>query len=234
VFEPKNLIAGLHALDPETAMFELARRIQAEDKKEWKNPEYEAAIHLLEQIAKRNKQSNILKTRFKEIDGAHIYLGETTARILSILAPVVKAKREKEAEEGYKKKIEEELNRPKYGYAVLTSEEKARCHELLNQVRDTIQKSDLEIEKKNAISAQLNELSGEIDKDITPVKGFAALAGDFFITYNTLIGVAEPAIEATRRLVRIVFARSAEDQGLQLPAPNQAPMLEAKEPRAEG
>ena len=232
MFDARAFTVGLRELDDDTAMFELARRIQQARKEDWGLPEFEAAILLLNRIAKERKQQRRLTVRSPNTQSEE-YLGTCTKDLLEKLAPIVKRKREAEKLAKYKEDIENELSQPRFGYACLTPEEKGECHQLLIQIRDIIQRSNLDTEKKNAISGRLSALSSEIDKDVTPVEGFSALWGDFIITYNSLADMAMPAVEKTKKLVGIIFNRSAEDQGLQLPAPKQMPMLEDKQREAK-
>ena len=228
-FDPKQYMTTISGIQPpEAALLKLIEILRG-NLSSFTTAEFDASVALVAAFLEKH-----LKLQFdvskRPSEGGRAYFD----RVCQSLEPQVKARLH---EKTHKRRYEELVGQfdealeiyasghPKFGYAKLDAAEKKLCHEHLSAIREIIECSQLDAEKRNAILKRLNDLSAEVDKDYTSVDGFAALAGDCLISYVNLAEKARPAIEITRKLLTTVFSRSAVDQGIVLPPAQDLPLL---------
>lgn len=224
VFTASYFLSHLDRSSPEAACASLVAGLLAAKSEKWDDADREAAEFLLIEFVDRNLNKKPV-TKLLGIESSKTRY-ETILKEYSEWLEHQLDEREKSIKlESHKSSIKKAIDAfsllgpaPKFGYAILTAEEKKSCHQHLNDLRETIDRSSLDTEKKNAILSRINQLKSEIDKDITPVEGFSALIGDILIACPGLAQKAGHAANSVRRLIQTVLGRSAADQGVNLGA----------------
>lgn len=115
----------------------------------------------------------------------------------------------------------------------LDADAKTKLRQMLNHIRETVDKLDISVAKKEALYKRINALQDEIDRDRTRYEAFAAL----------IIEAADDSGEAAKRLepvVRLIervgaaigVAKRAEDSQPKLPPRKEPKRIEP--PKANG
>jgi hypothetical protein len=127
------------------------------------------------------------------------------------------------------------VTRSRQHSVALDADAKSKLRQMLNHIRETVDKLDISVAKKEALFKRINALQDEIDRDRTRYQAFAAL----------MIEVCDDAGKAAKRLepvVRLVervgnalgIAKRAEDAQPKLPPHNEPKKLEPPKLKKNG
>jgi hypothetical protein len=111
------------------------------------------------------------------------------------------------------------IERAKVYSVALDAISKTKLRHLLDQIRETVDKLDISVAKKDRLYSRINALQVEIDRERTPFQAFAAL----MIEACDDIGEAAKRLEPAVRLIERVAAalgkeKRSEDAQLKLPS----------------
>ena len=112
------------------------------------------------------------------------------------------------------------------GFTTLTAEEKEALHTHINSMRKLIEKSKLNIKKKNGLLAKLNILAKDVDLAGTNTDRFFGFLLDISLVAGQMATNAKPMIDEWKEALRILARSRAREEGVSLPVGNELPSLE--------
>lgn len=116
-----------------------------------------------------------------------------------------------------------------FGFAILNEDDRTRIFSAIEKLRSIFEQSDLSRKKKDALLAKLSELHKEAAREFTATERFFGFLGDLSFVIGQMAKNAKPAIDEAKDMARIVMNRRGEQEGVQLPAPEDLPQLPAPE-----
>jgi hypothetical protein len=114
-----------------------------------------------------------------------------------------------------------------FGFARLSSAERAEIHNHLQKIRDVIESSNIDHRKKNALLDRLNALSHEVDKAGTKMDGFVAVWVDLWFAFGAGAAAAKPAFDELKDVLKILYQSRAKEEQTSLPTPQDQLQLPA-------
>jgi hypothetical protein len=118
----------------------------------------------------------------------------------------------------------------RFGYAHLSTEEKAHIRTKLSTIKKAIDASDLSPRKKNAIRKRIADLEREVDMDGTRIDNAMALLVDLSLAIGNAHKNLKPLIEDAKDVANIVLGRRAKDEQSSLPKPDADDILGLPKP----
>lgn len=121
----------------------------------------------------------------------------------------------------YRTRLQIRASRRSKGYSVKLDEvAKKKLRHLIDKIRETLDKLEIEERKRNALYAKLSALELEVDRDRTRIEVY----GDLVVAAAGLVGEAGEKLEPVRKLLDSIAgvfheARGMMNDVLQLPSP---------------
>jgi hypothetical protein len=108
-------------------------------------------------------------------------------------------------------------NRDTFGIAVLSDSDKSSAREHLEKARDHVLESALNDRKKNAIVERIIDALRELDTVGTRTDRFFVLMGDAAFALGEMAEKAKPFTQEIKDVLKIVFRRREDTEGVRLP-----------------
>jgi hypothetical protein len=106
---------------------------------------------------------------------------------------------------------------------------KVKLRHLITQIRETVDKLEVSVAKKEKLYARLSDLESEINRDRTRYEAYAALMIEACDDAGEAVKRLEPLVRAVERVgAAIGVAKRAEDAQARLPAPPEQKRIEQK------
>ncbi|MCF8879090.1 hypothetical protein L5876_04600 [Hyphobacterium sp. SN044] len=100
-----------------------------------------------------------------------------------------------------------------FGLFKLTSIEKQNIRDHLDIIKGLVDKSTISLRKKNAIYDRIAKLANEVDRDGTRMDSFLSLLPDIGYAFGKAAENAEPALNESKEILRIVAEARARNDG---------------------
>ncbi len=119
-----------------------------------------------------------------------------------------------------------------FGYTKLNDDDRTRIFSAIEKIRQEVEQSALSKRKKDAILKKLSELHQEVARPATRTERIFGFLSDLAFVAGEMAKRGKPAIEEAKEMARIVMHRRSEQEGVELPGPEELPQLPAPTPKA--